>query len=58
MKNKLKELNRNIEIIFINSKDQNCTKNNWLPGGTITAIWGKIVAIINKESIVINRLGK
>ena len=48
MKHKIKELDQNAKIIFIDSKDYSCTKNKQLLGETITAVWRNIVGIMNK----------
>ena len=38
MKHKMKELDQNIEIIFTDSKDYSCTKNEWLQGGAMIVV--------------------
>jgi len=58
MKHKLKELNKNIEIVFTDSKDHNITKNEWLPGRTMISYWGSIVGFIDNQTIAIDKLGK
>ena len=58
MNHYFKILYRNIEVIYTDSSDYRATKNEWLPGGIITAITGNIVGTMNKESIKVNKLGK
>jgi len=36
MKNKLRTLHRNIEIILADSLDHSLTDSDWLPGGILT----------------------
>ena len=58
MKYKLKELHKNIDIVFTDSKDYSITKDEWLPGGTITSYWERISSLVNKQQIKIDKLGK
>ena len=56
--NHLKKLNHNVELIFADSKDYQVTKNEWLPGGTLIVIQGEVIGAMNKESIIIDKIGK
>ena len=58
MNHHFKILHWNTEVIYADSSDHGATKNEWLPGGTITAITGNIVSVMNKESIKVDKLGK
>ena len=58
MNNHLKKLNCNLELIFADSKDYQVTKNEWLPRGMLIAIWGEVIGAMNKESIIIDKIGK
>ena len=58
MKQKIRKLNKNIEIVFTDSKDPSITNNEWLPGRVITLYWGNIVGLIDKQTITIDKLGK
>ena len=40
---KLKEIDRNVEILYANSIEYEMIKKNWLLGGLINAIWGKLI---------------
>ena len=56
--NELKELDKNIEIIFTDSKDYTCIPNKWLPVRIITATQSKIILMIDKDSVTIDKFGK
>ena len=58
MKQKIRKLNKNIEIVFTDSKDPSITNNEWLLGRIITSYWGNIVELIDKQTITIDKLGK
>ena len=58
MNNHLKKLNHNVELIFADSKDYQVTKNEWLPGGILIAIWGEVISAMNKELIIIDKISK
>ena len=49
IKYKLRELHKNIEIVFTDSKDYSITKNEWLPRGIITSYYGKISSLVDKQ---------
>ena len=53
-----KVLHRNTQVIYADSTDHRAIKNEWLPGGTITAICRDIVGKIDKESIKVDKIGK
>ena len=48
MKNKMKRLGRNIELIVTDSKAHNTIKRDWLQEGMINLIRGKIPTLIDK----------
>ena len=56
--NKMKRLGRNIELIVANSKVHNETKRDWLQGEMINLIRGKIPALIDKENIKKDNIGR
>ena len=58
IKYKLRELYKNIEIVFTDSKDHSITKNEWLPGGTMTSYQGRILGLVDKQQIKIDKLRK
>ena len=58
MNSYFRKINRNAELIFANSKDYQATKNDWLPGGMLTAIWGEVIGAMDKNSIVIDEIRK
>ena len=58
MNNKLKEIDRNVEILCANSIEYEIIKKHQLPGGLINAIWEKSKQFFNKESVYIDKLGK
>ena len=43
MKHKLSSLDKNIEVLFADSNEHKMTKNNWLLGRLINAIWGTLL---------------
>ena len=43
---KLKDLGRNLELIFIDSKVCSITNSDWLLGRMLNTIWRKVVGII------------
>ena len=55
---KLYELGRNTQAIYADSKSYNTTNCNWLQGGIMNVIIGRVKSILDKESIIIDRLGK
>ena len=58
MKYKLKLLGRTVQMIITNSKLQNSTNSDYLPGRLFIAIQGNIVSIVDFTKIIIRRLGK
>ena len=58
MNSHFRKINRNTELIFADSKDYQAIKNDWLPGGMLTAIWGEVIGAMDKNSIVINKIRK
>ena len=60
MKYELKLLRRIVEIIIADTKSQNSTKidTDYLLGGILNAVLGNIVSMIDKEKMIIGRLGK
>ena len=58
MRFKLKQLDRNIELIFTDSKEHNKVKNNYLPRGLMNCIRGKVINLYNQEKAKIDNKGK
>ena len=54
----MRELGRNTSIIFANSKAYMITNSDWLLGGMMEVINGKISSLIAKEIIKIDLIGK
>ena len=44
--------------MYTDSRENNITKKNWLPRGLINVICGKVIQFYNKQSVVIDKLGK
>ena len=49
MRNKIKELDRNIQIIYVNSKAHSTTNSLWLQGRMMNIIRGGIVSFFIKK---------
>ena len=45
-------------IIISNSRDDKLVVNNWLPRGTMSAIWGKYQHFVNQEIIFEDKFGR
>jgi len=58
MNYKLKQLDRNIKVVCVDSAEHDITKNNWLPEGLMSTIWGKVIQFFNKYLVVMDKLGK
>ena len=58
IKSKLKKLGRNLEIIVADSKAHATIKREQLPGGVMNLVRGEIPAILRKEKVEIDKLGR
>ena len=58
MKNKLSELRCNIEKMHTNSKAYKITNSEQLLDSLINKLQSKIISLINKDTITIDKLGK
>ena len=45
-------------IITSDSGDDNLVVNNWLPGGIMSAIWGKYQHFVDQETIFKDKFGR
>ena len=57
MRYQLKELRRNVELVFANSQEYDKVKNNYLLGGIMNCIRGNITNLYGSSKIVISKLG-
>ena len=51
MQKQLRKIERNVILITLDSRDSMNICNTWLPGGTVSAIWGECRQFMNEESI-------
>ena len=58
MQRKMNKLGCNLEIIVVDSKAHNTIKEDWLQGGMINLITRKVLAMIKKDKIKIDELGR
>jgi hypothetical protein len=54
----LKEFRRNTMAIFRDSKSYNTINSNWLQGGLMNVLTGRIVSCYDKQSVYVDELGK
>ena len=50
----MKELSRNIELVFTDSTDQNATKSEWLLGGILNVLSKVIIERYEKKGLINN----
>ena len=55
---KMSKLRQNLKIIVANSKAHNITKKDQLQGGIMNLIIGKVPAMLKREEITIDDLGR
>ena len=55
---KLYEIGRNTQAIYVDSKSHNTTNSSQLQGGIMNIITDRVKSFLDKESIIIDRLGK
>ena len=53
-----KRKDHNVKINTSDSRDSSYMKNTWLPGGIMTAVWGKYSNFIERDSFYNNELGR
>ena len=53
----LRNLGRNVELIFADSQEYNKAKYNYLPGGIINCLCGNVNNLYNSLKTVISKLG-
>ena len=58
MNNQMKELERNIQMIYADSKSYSTTNSSQLQGGMINILQGEIMSFMDRETIKIDYLGK
>ena len=58
MKYKLSSLDKNVEVLFADSDEHKMTKNNWLQGGLMNAIWSTLLQYFDRESVYNDKLGR
>ena len=57
MKQKLKDLGRNIELVFADSGKYQIVKQNYLPGEKMNCIRGNMINLYDSTKIVVGKLG-
>ena len=58
MNNRMKELGRNIQMIYKDSKAYLTNNSSQLQGGMMNIVSGRIVSFYNKETVRIDQLSK
>jgi len=51
MKRMIKSVNKNVELIASDSREDTKSSRAYLPGGTLSILTGRIAGMINKENV-------
>ena len=57
MHKQFQRIERNMLLITSNSGDNSFMRNTWLPGGTMSTVWGKCQQFTEEESIYSDKIG-
>lgn len=47
----MKSVNKNVELIALDSREDTKSSGGYLPGGTLSILTGRIAGMINKENV-------
>ena len=58
MRNRMKSINKSVDIIASDSGEDTRTNGGYFPGGTMSIVTGRLAGMVNKDKIKKDRLGR